>query len=284
MRQIKITKSITTRESPAFDKYLAEIGKKKAISAEYEAELAKKIKKGDKKARNKLVNANLRFVISVAKKYQNNKLPISDLISEGNLGMIEAAEKFDETRGFKFISYAVWSIRKKMLQAISEQAKTVSLPLNRDLVNSRIKKAYQKLEQSLEREPSASEISEYTGIPEFDVFEFFANSGSCTSIANEEGGGLIDSIQNKNSPHPDQGLMHLSLAKDIDVSLTILTPREKDVIKMSFGIDRERALTDKEIASILHITAECARQSKKRALKKLAENKNVLRLLSGYLN
>ena len=238
MRQLKITKSITNRESASLDKYLQEIGREELITAEEEVVLAKKIKDGDQSALEKLTRANLRFVVSEAKQYQNQGLSLPDLINEGNLGLIKAARRFDETRGFKFISYAVWWIRQSILQALAEQSRIVRLPLNQVGSLNKINKAYSKLEQEFEREPSAEELAELLDLPIDKVSDTMKVSGRHVSMdapfANGEESSLLDVLVNLDSPKADSGLMMESLSKEIDRALSTLTERERDVVKLFF--------------------------------------------------
>ncbi|MBI3519552.1 MAG: RNA polymerase sigma factor RpoD/SigA [Bacteroidetes bacterium] len=251
MRQLKITKSITNRESASLDKYLQEIGREELITAEEEVVLAKKIKDGDQDALEKLTRANLRFVVSVAKQYQNQGLSLPDLINEGNLGLIKAARRFDETRGFKFISYAVWWIRQSILQALAEQSRIVRLPLNQVGSLNKINKAYSKLEQEYEREPSADEIAELLDLPIDKVSDTMKVSGRHVSMdapfANGEESSLLDVLVNHDSLKADAGLIMESLSKEIDRALSTLTERERDVVKLFFGIGLNHGLTLEEI-------------------------------------
>jgi RNA polymerase primary sigma factor len=286
MRQLKISKSITNRESLALEKYLQEIGKENLITAEEEVKLAIKIKNGDQDALNKLTRANLRFVVSVAKQYQAQGLSLPDLINEGNLGLIKAAKRFDETRGFKFISYAVWWIRQSILQALAEQARIVRLPLNQVGSMSRISKAYSKLEQEFEREPSAEEISKILDIPIEKVAESMKSSGKHVSMdapfAQGEENSLLDVIENIDSPKADINLMNESLAKEIERSLSTLSEREKEVVTMFFGIGITHGLTLDEIGDKFGLTRERVRQIKEKALKRL-KHKSRSKLLKSYL-
>lgn len=286
MRQLKISKSITNRESMALEKYLQEIGKENLITAEEEVQLAIKIKLGDQNALNKLTRANLRFVVSVAKQYQSQGLSLPDLINEGNLGLIKAAKRFDETRGFKFISYAVWWIRQSILQALAEQARIVRLPLNQVGSMSRISKAYSKLEQEFEREPSAEEISRILDIPIDKVSESMKSSGKHLSMdapfVQGEENSLLDVIENIDSPKADINLMNESLAKEIDRSLSTLSEREKEVVKLFFGIGMTHGLTLDEIGDKFGLTRERVRQIKEKALRRL-KHKSRSNLLKSYL-
>lgn len=285
MRQLKITKSITNRENASLDKYLQEIGREDLITVEEEVELAQRIRKGDQKALEKLTRANLRFVVSVAKQYQNQGLSLPDLIDEGNLGLIKAAEKFDETRGFKFISYAVWWIRQSILQALAEQSRIVRLPLNQIGSLNKIKKALAKFEQENEREPSPEELSDKLDIPIEKVADTMKISGRHTSIdapfVEGEDNSLLDVLVNDDSPIADNTLMHESLRKEIDRALSTLTERESEIIKMFFGIGCQE-MTLEEIGDKFGLTRERVRQIKEKAIRKLRQS-NKSRLLKGYL-
>ena len=285
MRQLKITKSITNRENASLDKYLQEIGREDLITVEEEVELAQRIRKGDQKALEKLTRANLRFVVSVAKHYQNQGLSLPDLIDEGNLGLIKAAEKFDETRGFKFISYAVWWIRQSILQALAEQSRIVRLPLNQIGSLNKIKKALAKFEQENEREPSPEELSDKLDIPIEKVADTMKISGRHTSIdapfVEGEDNSLLDVLVNDDSPVADNTLMHESLRKEIDRALSTLTERESEIIKMFFGIGCQE-MTLEEIGDKFGLTRERVRQIKEKAIRKLRQS-NKSRLLKGYL-
>jgi len=286
MRQLKITKSITNRDSASLDKYLQEIGREELITAEDEVELAQKIKQGDQVALEKLVKANLRFVVSVSKQYQNQGLTLPDLINEGNLGLIKAAQRFDETRGFKFISYAVWWIRQSILQAIAEQARIVRLPLNQVGSLNRINKAFSKLEQEFEREPSADEIAESLEIEQDKVAESQKISGRHVSMdapfKDGEDGTLLDVLSNGNSPKADISLMNESLQKEIDRSLSTLTERERDVIKLFFGIAIPHPLSLEEIGEKFGLTRERVRQIKEKGIRRLRHTSKS-KLLKSYL-
>ena len=240
MRQLKITKSITNRESASLDKYLQEIGREELITVEEEVELAQRIRKGDRRALEKLTRANLRFVVSVAKQYQNQGLSLPDLINEGNLGLIKAAEKFDETRGFKFISYAVWWIRQSILQALAEQARIVRLPLNQVGSLNKITKAFSKFEQENERRPSAEELADQLDLPVDKVVDSLKVSGRHISVdapfVDGEDNSLLDVLVNDDSPMADNTLVNESLSREIDRALSTLTDREKEIIQMFFGI------------------------------------------------
>ncbi len=286
MRQLKITKSITNRESASLDKYLQEIGKEELITAEQEVELAKKIKMGNQKALEKLTRSNLRFVVSVAKQYQNQGLTLPDLINEGNLGLIKAAQRFDETRGFKFISYAVWWIRQSILQALAEQSRIVRLPLNQVGSLNKINKAFSKLEQEFEREPSPEELAKVLDLPEDKVADTIRVSGRHISVdapfQEGEDNSLLDVLENKDSPRADKELMSESLQKEIERSLSTLTERERDVIKLFFGIGGTHGMTLEEIGAKFDLTRERVRQIKEKAIKRLRHNSRS-KLLKPYL-
>ncbi|MDI1354829.1 MAG: RNA polymerase sigma factor RpoD/SigA [bacterium] len=286
MRQLKITKSITNRESASLDKYLQEIGREELITAEEEVVLAKKIKDGDQRALEKLTRANLRFVVSVAKQYQNQGLSLPDLINEGNLGLIKAARRFDETRGFKFISYAVWWIRQSILQALAEQSRIVRLPLNQVGSLNKINKAYSKLEQQFEREPSAEELADMLDLPIDKVSDTMKVSGRHVSMdapfANGEESSLLDVLVNLDSPKADTGLMNESLSKEIDRALSTLTERERDVVKLFFGIGLNHGLTLEEIGDKFDLTRERVRQIKEKAIRRLRHSSRS-KLLQQYL-
>lgn len=272
MRQLKITKSITNRESASLDKYLQEIGREPLIPVDEEVELARRIRNGDRAALEKLVKANLRFVVSVAKQYQNQGLSLPDLIDEGNLGLIKAAEKFDETRGFKFISYAVWWIRQSILQALAEQARIVRLPLNQVGSLNKINKAFQRFEQEHERKPSAEELAEILDIPVDKIADTLKMSGRQVSVdapfVEGEDNSLIDVMVNEDSPNADYKLINESLSREIDRALEQLTPREADILRSFFGIGvPEKTL--EEIGIELDLTRERVRQIKEKAIKKL---------------
>lgn len=286
MRQLKITKSITNRESASLDKYLQEIGRESLITAEDEVELAQKIKQGDTVALEKLVKANLRFVVSVSKQYQNQGLTLPDLINEGNLGLIKAAQRFDETRGFKFISYAVWWIRQSILQAIAEQARIVRLPLNQVGSLNRINKEFARLEQEFEREPSPAEIADSLDIEYDKVTEARKISGRHVSVdapfREGEDGTLLDVLSNDNSPNTDISLISESLNKEIDRSLSTLTDREKDIIKLFFGIGVVHPLSLEEIGEKFELTRERVRQIKEKGIRRLRHTSRS-KLLKSYL-
>ena len=273
MRQLKITKSITNRESASLDKYLQEIGREELITAEEEVHLAKKIKEGDQKALEKLTRANLRFVVSVAKQYQNNGLTLPDLISEGNLGLIKAAKRFDETRGFKFISYAVWWIRQSIAQAVSEQSRVIRLPLNKISLLNKIKKTTNSLEQSLEREPSSDEIADSLMISADSVSTALSVSSRHQStdatLKSGEDFNLMDVLINQNSPQPDGELMLSSLNRDIKRVLATLTPRESDFVTLFYGIGGNNKFTLEEIGEMHDLTRERVRQVLVKAIRKM---------------
>ncbi len=288
MRQLKITKSITNRESASLDKYLQEIGREDLITVEEEVELAAKIRKGGpegRRALEKLTRANLRFVVSVAKQYQNQGLSLPDLINEGNLGLIKAAEKFDETRGFKFISYAVWWIRQSILQALAEQSRIVRLPLNQVGSLNKISKAFSKFEQENERRPSPEELAEELELPVDKVADTMKVSGRHVSVdapfVEGEDNSLLDVLVNDDSPLADRGLVNESLAKEIDRALDTLSTREKEIIKMFFGIgDSEKTL--EEIGDRFNLTRERVRQIKEKAIRRLRASSRS-KLLKTYL-
>ena len=272
MRQLKITKSITNRESASLDKYLQEIGREELISVDREVELAGRIRNGDRAALEELVRSNLRFVVSVAKQYQNQGLGLPDLINEGNLGLIKAAEKFDETRGFKFISYAVWWIRQSILQALAEQSRIVRLPLNQVGSMNKINKALQRFEQEHERRPSAEELAEALDMPVDKIAETLKMSGRHVSVdapfVEGEDNSLIDVMVNEDSPNADRGLINESLSTEINRALATLTPREADILRKFFGIGTPEK-TLEEIGDELHLTRERVRQIKEKAIRKL---------------
>ena len=286
MRQLKITKSITNRESASLDKYLQEIGKEDLITAEEEVELAQKIKTGDQRALEKLVKANLRFVVSVSKQYQNQGLTLPDLINEGDLGLIKAAQRFDETRGFKFISYAVWWIRQSILQALAEQSRIVRLPLNQVGSLNKINKAFSKLEQTYEREPSAEELAEALDLPENKVADTIKVSGRHVSMdapfVQGEDNSLLDVLVNGDSPGADSLLLSESLQKEIERSLSTLTERERDVVRLFFGIGMNHGLTLEEIGDKFDLTRERVRQIKEKAIRRLRHTSRS-KLLKAYL-
>lgn len=284
MRQLKITKSITNRESASLDKYLQEIGRKVLITVDEEVELAQRIKQGDQAALDKLVSANLRFVVSVAKQYQNQGLSLPDLIDEGNLGLIKAAQKFDETRGFKFISYAVWWIRQSILQALAEQSRIVRLPLNQVGSLNKIGKALQRFEQENERRPSASELADQLDVPVEKIADTMKVSGRHVSVdapfVDGEDNSLLDVLPNDDSPMADASLNQESLAKEVNRALDQLNPRERDILKMFFGIGCQE-MTLEEIGAKFDLTRERVRQIKEKAIRRLKGQKS--KLLKAYL-
>lgn len=286
MRQLKITKQVTNRETASLDKYLQEIGKVGLISADEEVELAQKIKAGDQKALDKLTKANLRFIVSVAKQYQNQGLTLPDLINEGNLGLIKAAQRFDETRGFKFISYAVWWIRQSILQALAEQSRIVRLPLNKIGSINKINKKYAELEQLNERAPSAEEIAQELDMTEEDVKESLKNSGRHISmdapLVEGEDSNLYDVLKSGESPNPDRELMNESLRIEIERALQTLTPREADVIRLYFGLGGQHAMTLEEIGETFDLTRERVRQIKEKAIRRLKHTSRS-KILKTYL-
>ncbi len=287
MRQLKITKSITTRESQSLEKYLQEISKLKLISAEDEAGLARRIRKGDAHAMNILVGANLRFVVSVAKQYQNQGLSLGDLINEGNLGLIKAALRFDETKGFKFISYAVWWIRQNILQSLAEQSRIVRMPLNKVGMASRINKAYHLLEQEFEREPSQEEIATMLGVDVEEVFSANHMGIKHISVDGPVGDGdeqtLVDVMANPNAERADEGLEHYaSLQFEVQRSLGTLTPRQKEILCFFFGIGVEQPLSLEDIGVHFNLTRERVRQIKDKAIDRLKTG-NRSKLLRVYL-
>ncbi|MBQ2164115.1 MAG: RNA polymerase sigma factor RpoD/SigA [Muribaculaceae bacterium] len=284
MRQLKITKSITNRESASLDKYLQEIGRKDLITVDEEVELAQRIKQGDQAALDKLVSANLRFVVSVAKQYQNQGLSLPDLIDEGNLGLIKAAQKFDETRGFKFISYAVWWIRQSILQALAEQSRIVRLPLNQVGSINKISKAQSRFEQEHERRPSALELADQLDVPVDKISDAMKVSGRHVSVdapfVDGEDNSLLDVLPNEDSPMADQSLNQESLSKEVNRALEQLSPRERDILKMFFGIGCQE-MTLEEIGAKFDLTRERVRQIKEKAIRRLKGQKS--KLLKSYL-
>ena len=285
MRQLKITKSITNRESASLDKYLQEIGREELISAEEEVELAQRIRKGDQLALERLTKANLRFVVSVAKQYQNQGLTLPDLINEGNIGLIKAAEKFDETRGFKFISYAVWWIRQSILQACAEQSRIIRLPLNQVGSLNRLNKAFSKFEQEFERKPTPQELAKILEVPSDKISQAFRISGKHISVdapfIDGEENSLLDVLTNNDSPNTDLSLIKESLNKEIERALSTLSEREKEIIKHFFGINCTE-LTLEEIGEKYELTRERVRQIKEKAIKRLRHTSKS-RILKGYL-
>jgi RNA polymerase primary sigma factor len=286
MRQLKITKQVTNRETASLDKYLQEIGKVDLITAEMEVELAQRIKAGDQIALEKLTKANLRFVVSVAKQYQNQGLTLPDLINEGNLGLIKAAKRFDETRGFKFISYAVWWIRQSILQALAEQSRIVRLPLNKIGSINKINKTYAFLEQAHERVPSAEEIAKELDMTISDVKESMKNSGRHVSmdapLVEGEDSNLYDVLRSGESPNPDRELMHESLRTEIERALETLTPREADVVRLYFGLGNQHPMTLEEIGETFDLTRERVRQIKEKAIRRLKHTSRS-KILKTYL-
>ena len=286
MRQLKITKQVTNRETASLDKYLQEIGKVDLITAEEEVELAQRIKAGDEIALEKLTKANLRFVVSVAKQYQNQGLTLPDLINEGNLGLIKAARRFDETRGFKFISYAVWWIRQSILQALAEQSRIVRLPLNKIGSINKINKMYAFLEQANERVPSAEEIAKELDMTISDVKESMKNSGRHVSmdapLVEGEDSNLYDVLRSGESPNPDKNLLHESLRTEIERALETLTPREADVVRLYFGLGEKHAMTLEEIGETFDLTRERVRQIKEKAIRRLKHTSRS-KILKTYL-
>lgn len=286
MRQLKIIKSITNRETASLDKYLQDIGKEELISAEEEVVLAQRIKQGDQKALDKLCKANLRFVVSVAKQYQNQGLSLPDLINEGNLGLIKAAQRFDETRGFKFISYAVWWIRQSILQALAEQSRIVRLPLNQVGSLNKIKKESSRLEQKFERPPSPDEIAESLEIPEYKIDAALKISTRYISmdapLTEDEDMKFIDVFVDEDTPVTDAGLMRESLAREIQRSLATLTEKERDVVNLYYGIGMNHGLTLEEIGAKFDLTRERVRQIKEKAIRRLKHTSRS-KLLKSYL-
>ncbi len=285
MRQLKITKSITNRESASLDKYLQEIGKEDLVTVEEEVELAQRIRKGDRLALEKLTKANLRFVVSVAKQYQNQGLTLPDLINEGNLGLIKAAEKFDETRGFKFISYAVWWIRQSILQALAEQSRIVRLPLNQVGSLNKINKAFSRFEQENERTPSADELADKLELPKDKVADTMRVSGRHVSVdapfAEGEDSSLLDVLISDDSPNTDVTLINESLTREVDRALATLTERERDIVRYFFGIGVSE-MTLEEIGDRFGLTRERVRQIKEKAIRRLRHTSRS-KLLKSYL-
>jgi RNA polymerase primary sigma factor len=286
MRQLKITKQVTNRETASLDKYLQEIGKVDLITAEMEVELAQRIKAGDQVALERLTMANLRFVVSVAKQYQNQGLTLPDLINEGNLGLIKAAKRFDETRGFKFISYAVWWIRQSILQALAEQSRIVRLPLNKIGSINKINKTFARLEQENERPPSAEEIAKELEMTVSEVKESMKNSGRHVSmdapLIEGENSSLYDVLNSGDSPIPDKSLLHESLKIEILRALETLTPREADVLKLYFGLGDSHPMTLEEIGETFDLTRERVRQIKEKAIRRLKHTSRS-KILRTYL-
>ena len=285
MRQLKITKSITNRESASLDKYLQEIGREELVTPDEEVELAQRIRKGDQEALEKLTRANLRFVVSVAKQYQNQGLSLPDLINEGNLGLIKAAEKFDETRGFKFISYAVWWIRQSILQALAEQSRIVRLPLNQVGSLNKINKALTRFEQENERQPTNEELSEMIDVPKDKISDTLRVGSRHISVdapfVEGEDNSLLDVIPNDDAPSADKGLVNESLNTEIERALSTLTDREREIIKSFFGIGCQE-MTLEEIGERFGLTRERVRQIKEKAIRRL-KSPSRSKLLKGYL-
>jgi RNA polymerase primary sigma factor len=288
MRQLKITKQVTNRETASLDKYLQEIGKMELLTADEEVTLAQRIREGDQSALERLTKANLRFVVSVAKQYQNQGMSLPDLINEGNVGLIKAAERFDETRGFKFISYAVWWIRQSILQALAEQARIVRLPLNKIGAINKINRAYSELEQRLERPPSAEEMADFLEISVADVRQGLKNSGRHVSMdaplkeGDDTSSSMYDVLPNDALPGPEKGLVVESLQKDIERSLSTLTAREGDVVRLYFGLNGRSPLTLEEIGERFELTRERVRQIKEKAIRRLKHTSRS-RMLQSYL-
>ncbi len=288
MRQLKITKQVTNRETASLDKYLQEIGRVDLITAQEEVELAQKIKAGDKRALEKLTKANLRFVVSVAKQYQNQGMSLPDLINEGNVGLIKAAQRFDETRGFKFISYAVWWIRQSILQALAEQARIVRLPLNKIGTINKINRAFSELEQQLERPPSAQEMADFLDCSIEDVRQSLNNTGRHVSMdaplveGDDSSSSMYDVLPNDSLPGPEKNLVVDSLRKDIERSLSTLTSREGDVVRLYFGLNGRSPLTLEEIGEQFELTRERVRQIKEKAIRRLKHTSRS-RMLQSYL-
>ena len=286
MRQLKITKQVTNRDTPSLDKYLQEIGRVDLISPDEEVVLARRIKSGDSEALRKLVRSNLRFVVSVAKQYQNQGLSLPDLINEGNLGLMKAAQRFDETRGFKFISYAVWWIRQAILQSLAEQARIVRLPVNKIGSINRINRAFSRLEQEYEREPSSSEIADILEMIPEDVKEALKTNGRTVSmdapISSEEENNMYDIMQNPDTPSPDRNLINESLAYEIERALSSLSTRESKVLKLYFGLGMKHPFTLEEIGEELNLTRERVRQIKEKAIKRIQFTTRC-KILKSYL-
>lgn len=285
MRQLKIGDKITKRDDAALDKYLVDISREKLISTDEEVELAQKIHKGDQRALNKLVRANLRFVVSVAKQYQNQGLSLNDLVNEGNIGLVKAAQKFDETRGFKFISYAVWWIRQSILQAISEQSRIVRMPLNQVGFQSKLSKAIVNFEQENERRPSVQELADILETDEEKVREALGINGKKVSVdapfQDDDSNSLIDIMTDEDAPTTDNNMERESLSKDLEAALSTLSEREQQVLKMLFGIGCNE-MTAEEVANSLSLTRERVRQIKERALRRLRDDANI-NILTKYL-
>jgi len=287
MRQLKIIKQITNRESASLDMYLQDIGRVELITADEEVILSQKIRQGDQKALDKLVKANLRFVVSVSKQYQNQGLSLPDLINEGNMGLIKAAQRFDETRGFKFISYAVWWIRQSILQALAEQSRIVRLPLNKIGAINKINRAFSKLEQELEREPIAEEISEVLEISPTDIRDIMRNQSRHMSLDaslgnDDDSGSMYELLENKHEPSPDKNLMMESLRNEINRALAALTPRESEVLKLYYGLIEGHTHSLEEIGEKFDLTRERVRQIKEKAVRRLKQASRS-KFLMGYL-
>ena len=286
MRQLKITKQVTNRETASLDKYLQEIGKVELITADEEVELAQRIRQGDMAALEKLTKANLRFVVSVSKQYQNQGLSLPDLINEGNLGLIKAARRFDETRGFKFISYAVWWIRQSILQALAEQSRIVRLPLNKIGSINKINKTYAKLEQEFEREPNAEEIAEVLDLTEAEVKESMKNAGRHVSmdapLVQDEDNNMYDVLKSDVVVTPETQLLYESLRKEIDRAISTLTQREADVVRLYFGLNGGHPMTLEEIGEKFDLTRERVRQIKEKAIRRLKHTSRS-KILKSYL-
>jgi len=286
MRQLKISKQITNRESQSLDKYLQEISKVDLITAEVEVELARRIKEGDQKALEKLTKANLRFVVSVAKQYQNSGLTLGDLINEGNLGLIKAASRFDEKRGFKFISYAVWWIRQSIMQALAEQSRIVRLPLNRIGSLTKVLKTFAELEQKYQREPSTEEIADVIGVTTEEILDSFRIGGRHVSVdapfSEGEEGSLLDVLSDSNESNPESAMIAESLIQEVQRSLATLSTRESDVISLYFGLNRKESMTLEEIGDRFGLTRERVSQIKEKATRRLRHTSRN-RALSSYL-
>lgn len=286
MRQLKITKQVTNRDTPSLDKYLQEIGRVELISPDEEVSLARRIRSGDHEALKKLINANLRFVVSVAKQYQNQGMSLPDLINEGNLGLMKAAQRFDETRGFKFISYAVWWIRQAILQGLAEQARIVRLPVNKIGSINRINRAFARLEQEFEREPNSQEIAELLEMVPEDVKDALKTNGRTLSmdapISSEEDNNMYDVLQSNETPSPDKNLINESLSYEIERALSTLSSREAKVLKLYFGLGMKHPYTLEEIGEELNLTRERVRQIKEKAIKRIQYTTRC-RILKTYL-
>lgn len=288
MRQLKITKQVTNRETASLDKYLQEIGRVDLINAEEEVELARRIKQGDQRALDRLTKANLRFVVSVSKQYQNQGLSLPDLINEGNLGLIKAAQRFDETRGFKFISYAVWWIRQSILQALAEQSRIVRLPLNKIGSINKVNKTYARLEQEYEREPSMYEIADALELTLDEVKESLKNSGRHLSMDaplnqyDEDSSSMYEVMQSEESENPEANLISDSLKQEVERILQSLTPREADVVKLYFGLEENSSMTLEEIGEKFELTRERVRQIKEKAIRRMKHSSRS-KALRSYL-